>query len=60
MFYLVWVRDTNPVRQVAVANKFCTMAPDSTVIMEFAAYHSLAPIILRCLLGFWKNCTPLF
>ena len=52
---------TNPRHQLTMATKFCTMVPNicRSSSVELSSCHSLAPRILRCLLGFWKICVPL-
>ena len=52
---------TNPGRQVAVANKFCTVTPNicRASVWKLLCVALLAPVILRRLLGYWKICAPL-
>jgi hypothetical protein len=52
---------TNPGHQVAVANKFCTLAPDvgGFSVRNLLHVSLLALRILRWLLEFWKIYAPL-
>jgi hypothetical protein len=51
----------NPVRQVAQATKFCTVAPDICGSSEPNLFHFilLTPRILMWLPEFWKTSVPL-
>lgn len=51
----------NPKRKVARGTKFCMVARNIFWCSAWNLLHVilLAPIILSCLLGFWKICQPL-
>ena len=52
---------TNPGRQVAVATKFCAVAPNicGSSVWNLLLVISMVHRILRLLLDFWKVCAPL-
>jgi hypothetical protein len=52
---------TNSGRQVAVANKFCMVAPNICGSSGWNLLHvtQVASKILRWLVGFWRICAPL-
>jgi len=51
-----------PGRQVAVTSEFCTVASNVCGSSVWTLFHVtlLAAKFLKCLLGFWKICSPLF
>jgi len=61
--FLYWLiqRCTNSVRQVAVATKFCTLAPITirSSVRNTIHFTVLAPRIQRWLLDCWEVCAPL-
>jgi len=58
--HIVGQECTNPGRQVAVTNKFCTVTPiicRASVLIPLCV-TLLAPIILRRHVVYWKICAP--